>query len=236
MAEPNKLPPEIENRLTKIREQFKPLEISEPKKINYWTQLDLKSLFAIAIIGVSAMVLSLIWWSGSQWTNSTVSDEAQPLINTFEINDNENSKLPSEIYVHIFGDVKNPGVYKLPSGSRVFEAVAAAGGQSNQRTLEINLAEILNDGDQIFIGEESHLTTKGSDTSSKKSSDKQKCVDINSADIAQLDTLPGIGPVMAQKIVDWRTDNGNFKSINQLNEVKGIGSAKYADLEKLVCI
>ena len=102
--------------------------------------------------------------------------------------------------------------------------------------LEINLAQILQDGDQVFIGELSTLSTSGVASNKTQPNQKNSCLNINLADSNALDTLPGIGPVMAQKIIDWREQNGSFKNISDLNKVKGIGAAKYAELEKLVCI
>lgn len=236
MTENIKLPPEIENRLFRIREQLKPLELPESKNYTYLTKLDQKSLLAISVIVLAAVAMSVVWWSGAQWTNSAPNVPQQNTENFFAEQPKQVPNLESIIYVHVFGEVNNPGVYELASGSRVFEAIAAAGGQSNQRLITINLAETLNDGDQIFLGPDSQLTPSKVGIQNKKNKDKKDCIDINTADLAALDTLPGIGPVMAQKIIDWRADNGGFKSISQLNEVKGIGIAKYADIEKKVCI
>ncbi len=230
-----KLPEEVEKRWLQIKEQFSPLELQENNKMVFWSKLDLKSLVAITVIAVSAFIMSFIWWSGSKWKiESEISPEVAESISIEKI-----SMAPSfstEIYIHIYGEVNSPGVYQLPSGSRVFEALEVAGGQSTDRMLEINLAQILQDGDQVFIGELSTLSTSGVASNKTQPNQKNSCLNINLADSNALDTLPGIGPVMAQKIIDWREQNGSFKNISDLNKVKGIGAAKYAELEKLVCI
>ena len=230
-----KLPEEVEKRWLQIKEQFSPLELQDNNKMVFWSKLDLKSLVAIAVIAVSALIMSFIWWSGSKWK---IESETTPEI-AESISIEKISMVPSasaEIYIHIYGEVNSPGVYQLPSGSRVFEALEVAGGQSTDRMLEINLAQILQDGDQVFIGELSTLSTSEVASNKPQPYQKNACLNINLADSSALDTLPGIGPVMAQKIIDWREQNGSFKNISDLNKVKGIGAAKYAELEKLVCI
>jgi len=235
MTSPMKLPEEVEKRWLQIKEQFSPLELQENNKMVFWSKFDLKSLLAIAVIAVSALIMSFIWWSGSKWK---IESETTPEI-AESISIEKISIAPpasAKIYIHIYGEVNSPGVYQLPSGSRVFEALEVAGGQSTDRMLEINLAQILQDGDQVFIGELSTLSTSGVASNKTQPNQKNACLNINLADSNALDTLPGIGPVMAQKIIDWREQNGSFKNISDLNKVKGIGAAKYAELEKLVCI
>ncbi len=235
MTSPLKLPDEVEKRWLVLKDQFKPLELQENNKMVYWAKLDAKSLLAITVIAVSAVILSFIWWSGSKWKidpGMRPESAESLLVEKISIT----PSFSTEIYIHIYGEVNSPGVYQLPSGSRVFEALDLAGGQSTDRILEINLAQILQDGDQVFIGEESLLATNGGSTNKAHTNQKNACININVADSNALDALPGIGPVMAQKIIDWREQNGNFKNISDLNKVKGIGTAKFAELEKLVCI
>jgi len=235
MTSPLKLPDEVEKRWLALKDQFKPLELQDNNQMVYWSKLDSKSVLAITVIAISAVILSFIWWSGSKWK---IDPDIRPelteslLVEKISIT----PPLSAEIYIHIYGEVTTPGVYQLPSGSRVFEAIKAAGGQSTNRILEINLAQILQDGDQVFIGQESLLANSGGSANKAQTNQKNACININVADSNALDTLPGIGPVMAQKIIDWREQNGNFKNISDLNKVKGIGTAKFAELEKLVCI
>jgi competence protein ComEA len=150
-----------------------------------------------------------------------------------------------QLVIHVIGAVVKPGVVHLPDGSRVADAIAAAGGLSATAGLgELNLAQPLVDGTQLKIGTRKHPggwmrdgsgsaasgssgSSGGGSTSAGGQSTK---VSLNSATIEQLDTLPGIGPVTAQKIIDWRKAHGTFTAITELQEVDGIGPKTYADL------
>jgi len=123
------------------------------------------------------------------------------------------------VVVDVEGHVRRPGVKRLPAGSRVIDAIKAAGGVRRHRDLGgINLAAVLTDGQQIVAGGGSRAgpATAGADAA---------MVDLNTADAAALDTLPDVGPVTAQAILDWRDQNGRFTSVEELLEVDGIGDA-----------
>lgn len=171
---------------------------------------------------------------------------------------------PQTVCVHVTGRVKNPGVYNLKPDSRIQDAVHAAGGPASNADLEsINLAQKLEDGMQVYIAKMGEtpkpvvsVVTGG--TSSKSSSSGAKpsssgkaassggtaklskpgsgTVNINTAGDAELQRLPGIGPSMAQRILDYRSENGRFKSIDELDEVKGIGPAKLAKMRPFVAL
>lgn len=148
---------------------------------------------------------------------------------------------PAELVVHVIGSVRRAGVYRLPEGSRVADAIAAAGGLTRTAaTGELNLAQVLSDGTQLKIGTRKRpggwLRT-GSDTESSAGPGTDPAtakLSINTATEAQLDTLPGIGPVTAAKIVAWRTEHGKFTALTELQEVDGIGPKTYADLAERV--
>jgi competence protein ComEA len=132
------------------------------------------------------------------------------------------------VVVDIGGRVKHPGVYTLPTGSRAIDAVKAAGGALPGTDLTtINQAQRLEDGEQIVVGLEQGSATTGSATHPGK-------VNLNSASIQDFDALPGIGPVLASRIVTWRKEHGRFKSVEDLRQVSGVGDAKFADLRPLV--
>jgi competence protein ComEA len=129
-----------------------------------------------------------------------------------------------EIVVDIEGLVTSPGLKTLPAGSRVADAVAAAGGLSSPEAAgAINLAQRLSDGQLITIG-----------VTPIASGDIR--VSINQATVTELDTLPGVGPVMAQRIIDWRTAHQQFSSIEELQEVPGIGPKVFANLKDLISL
>ncbi|MCW2497128.1 helix-hairpin-helix domain-containing protein, partial [Jatrophihabitans sp.] len=127
----------------------------------------------------------------------------------------------------------------------VDDAVRAAGGAAHGvSTVTLNLAAPLHDGDQVVVGEPGVTAgvgaagagAAGAGAGGAASGGTSAPVDLNTATAEQLDALPGVGPVLAQHIVDWRTAHGGFTSIDQLQSVSGIGDAKYADLRSLVSV
>lgn len=148
-----------------------------------------------------------------------------------------------ELWVHVAGAVLHPGVFSLAPGSRVKDAVAAAGGPNADAEISgVNLAAEVADGEQVFVPSRSNPGATGATSSSPGSnggngqkSGSQK-VNINKADAAQLDTLPGIGPSTAEKIIAYRVINGPFKSVEDLQRVDGIGAAKFNQLAPHVTV
>lgn len=231
----NKLPKEVEKRWDQLRDQFQPLEINEKNKLVYLWKFDTKTVVSLLVILLSALALGALWWSSAQWKEIPQTQIGEPKLAEFVVKPVETIS-PTEIYIHIYGDVVKPGVYALAFGARTFQAIEAAGGLTLERMLTLNLAQILNDGDQIFIGDESNLKTSSSTIRSTQTTENEICVNLNSANLSTLETLPGIGPVMGQKILDWRTANGGFKNLLDLKKIKGIGDAKFNDLKQRVCI
>lgn len=148
---------------------------------------------------------------------------------------------PEAIVVHVSGQVSAPGVVTLPAPARVTDAVQAAGGPTDEADLaRINLAEPISDGVHIHVpalGEAFDVTDGGADAGAGAGAttggDDGK-VNINTADQAGLEAIPGVGPVTAQAIIDWRTANGAFTSIDQLVEVRGIGPKTFERLREHV--
>ncbi len=135
------------------------------------------------------------------------------------------------VLVDVVGEVRRPGVVRLPQGARVFEAVAAAGGVRAGHSTSINLARTVVDGEQLVVGggvEAAVSAGPGADSGGR--------ININSATASQLDALPGIGAVLAERIVDYRTQHGRFSNLRDLLKVTGIGDAKYADLAGSITI
>jgi competence protein ComEA len=137
------------------------------------------------------------------------------------------------LVVDVAGAVRRPGLYRLPSGSRIADAVARAGGMSRQAaTASVNLAAPLADGEQVLVPSLAAGAAGGAATDGAASPSAP--VDLNSATVEQLDALPGIGPVTAQKIVDYRTAHGPYTSIDDLDAIPGIGPARIENLRGLV--
>jgi competence protein ComEA len=149
----------------------------------------------------------------------------------------------SGVVVHVVGAVHHPGLVRLPAGSRVVDAVRAAGGvTASARPASVNLARLLVDGEQLVVqrrGSTPLVAAPGpaGPVGSVGSTPAPSApVDLNSATLASLDALPGIGPVLAQRILDWRTAHGRFSSVDELGEVSGIGEATLADLRPVVTV
>ena len=141
---------------------------------------------------------------------------------------------PPRLVIDVAGAVRRPGLYRLPQGSRIADAVARAGGATGKAALDgVNLAAPLADGEQVIVPQ--HVAggaaaapagTTGAPTSGP--------VSLSTATAEQLDALPGIGPVTAQKILDYRLKHGAFHSVDELDAISGIGPAKLDQLRDLV--
>jgi len=136
------------------------------------------------------------------------------------------------IFVNVVGAVRRPGLYRLREGSRVATAVSRAGGPTRSAQLElVNLAALVSDGEQIAVprrGAGGTLVAPGGEAVASGP------VHLNSATLEQLDALPGVGPVTAQKILSYRQEHGAFGSVDELDAVPGIGPARLEQLRELV--
>ena len=155
------------------------------------------------------------------------------------------SALGEELIVDVAGKVRRPGIVTLPPGSRVFDALEAAGGVRGDVDLSsLNLARLLVDGEQVRVPAPGEAGTgPGGGVAASGGAGAPGGpggpggggrISLSTADVATLDTLPGIGPVLAQRIVDWRTANGRFTSVDELGEVSGIGEKLLAQVGPLV--
>lgn len=147
------------------------------------------------------------------------------------------------IVVDVSGKVRRPGIYPLPSGARVADALRAAGGVRTGVDLTgLNRARVLMDGEQVVVGTPpgpqalgaTGGVAAGGAATGAGGGPTTGPVSLNSATVEQLETLPGVGPVLAQHIVDYRTQHGGFRSVGELREVNGIGERRFADIQPLV--
>ena len=166
-------------------------------------------------------------------------------ISSDEASDDSSPKAPAaaEVYVDIDGAVVSPGVYRLKDGARVAQAIDAAGGLTPEADVTgLNRASKVADGQKIYVpkvGEQSANAGGGADgvaAASPGVSDATGLVNINTASASELQTLSGIGPSMAQSIIDERTKNGAFASVDDLMRVSGIGEKKLAKIKDCICV
>lgn len=145
------------------------------------------------------------------------------------------SPIGALVVVHVAGAVRHPGIIELPTGSRVADAIRLAGGALPRADLDLlNLAALVVDGTQILVP--TQVSTGGVAPSPTPSSTSAGIVNLNTADQAALETVPGLGPVKAGAIVAYRTEIGGFTSIDQLLEVTGIGPATLESIRPFVSL
>ena len=147
-------------------------------------------------------------------------------------------KLP-ELYVHVVGEVKNPGLYVVANDGRVVDAIALAGGfTAKAEQSSVNLARLLTDGEQILIlrkGDGSGGGLSGSVGSANALGGVGK-ISLNRSSQSELESLPRVGPALASRIIDWRTANGGFKSVEDLLKVSGFGDKMFASVKGQVTL
>lgn len=172
-------------------------------------------------LAITALFFSLAQGNASPSPKPTIS--LAPMATT-----SPTPSTPSTIVIDVAGKVLHPNIYTLPTGSRAADAIAAAGGALKGVALtDINLAHILFDGEQIVVGAPP-VVTSSSKASGKRGKSSTAIVNINSATAAQLEALAGVGPVMAAKIIAYRTAHGKFTAIDEIAKVPGFGKAKFA--------
>lgn len=172
---------------------------------------------ALTLILVGGLLLSFLFFFQSKPREVDVASA------TDSVSTNSLDPPPdAEVVVDVAGKVAKPGVYRLAQGSRAVDALQAAGGAlPGVSTESINLAHVLVDGEQLLIG-------------TMPSGSQSSLVNINSATAEELDRLPGVGPVLAQRIIAFRQSKGRFRSIEEIKKVPGVGAATFADLKTLI--
>ncbi|MFM8773231.1 MAG: helix-hairpin-helix domain-containing protein [Actinomycetota bacterium] len=182
-----------------------------------------RAVRALAIVlGVVVLAVGYTWWQG----------RARPVVEMPDPSPSASTALTDIVTVHVIGRVRRPGVVTLPFGSRVADAVAASGGlKPGASSGDLNLARVLVDGEQVIVGERRRTSAEATEQPGEPAG---ALLDLNTASAAALEELPGVGPVLAGRIVAWREDNGPFPSVEILGEVSGIGDALLSQLRPLV--
>jgi len=207
--------------------------------------LENKEKIIIAIIGIILIISIIIYFIdkddeeyieiNNEIANIGTEEEIQEEVEEYE-----------EMVLHIVGAVKNPGIVKIKEGSRIVDVIEAVGGITEDAdTSKINLAYIVEDGQKIFIPSITDEITEETEYVTSESGDniivddnegENIMVNINKATQTELETLPGIGPAMALRIIEHREQNGNFENIEEIKNVKGIGDAKFENIKNNICV
>jgi len=188
---------------------------------------------AVLIVFGGFIAVGAVFFALAQGHNSEPAEILIPTVITPSV-----PAIAEVLIVDVSGRVRKPGVYSLDKGSRAIDALNLAGGALPGVNLgDINLAHLLFDGEQIIVGAPRVTYSSGSKSAPKaKAPTAASPLSLNSATLAQLDTLPGIGPVMANRIFAYRKLNGPFMLLEDLKKVSGIGDATFAEISKLVRI
>lgn len=203
-----------------------------------------KIIFIIIIFFMVSIIVYYIYSSINNFESESSMQNDTSAFSTSEDVKNEISEdsEKDEILIHISGSVKNEKVISLPEGSRIQDAINAAGGLTDEADLtNINLAYILEDGEKIYIpkkGEQTDENVDNSNSSLSKNSNnsKQIKVNINKASQEELEKISGIGPSTALKIINYRKENGKFTSKEDIKNVPGIGDIKYENIKDYIYV
>lgn len=211
-----------------------PFSVSNKRKPKPAVVIGIVSV-AVAILCIAGLQIAHALLPGTEFSISKAqTSTSEPIEDT----SSDTPIVEKTIFVHVEGAVAAPGLFELSEGSRVYDAIQAAGGfTEDARHDAVNLARVLTDGEQIIVP-----TTQndgGSDTTPATAASPGTAtgkVNINTADAAALDTLPGIGASTAAKIIADREANGPFKTIEDLKRVSGIGDKKFSQLEGSITV
>lgn len=222
-------------------------------------------IFVVSILIISILFIIYVINKNSEKNmidlNSLIGEEDKTELNSKQeiITNEENSiniinekQSYETIVVHITGEVKKEGVIYLEKGARIIDAIKEAGGETKQADLsQVNLAYELQDGQKLYIpsknekiseyiidesGQSIGESKSSTGLSGNKEDGKNVKVNINTATLEELDNLPGIGPSLAERIIEYREENGKFKSIEDIQNVKGIGESKYNDIKEKIIV
>lgn len=185
----------------------------------------------IAMIIIAVITIGMYIYKQSKEENSFLYYENIDFEDEVNVYENVERK-DDRITIHITGDVNYPGVVVLENGARIVDAIEAAGGETGEADLDkLNLARILNDGDKVYVPNKNDINTEEMILEDESENNKQATININTASIEELIKLPGIGEATATKIVEYRKQNGKFKTIEELKNVAGIGNNKFETIK-----
>jgi len=227
---------EVDDRLRRLADRLTPVPVQESParsapvvEMRTWS---MRAVQALVVLGIAlAVIAAYLWWQGrARDVTLAPPAAAAPLdapggaaAGSAGISGMGLATPSTSVVVDVSGAVRTPGVITVPAGSRVTDAITAAGGALHPRDLDaLNLARPVVDGEQIMVGGAAVVTA------GKPS--------VNAASLEQLDAIAGVGPVLAQRILDFRTAHGPFTSLEQLDEVSGVGQALLARLREALSL
>ncbi len=189
----------------------------------------------LALVLVGVLVVAVLMVVAVTTSGPGPAQEPAPALPVAAASVTSSAAAGEPIVVSVVGRVVEPGLVTLETGARVADALHAAGGPVPGADLgALNLARRLTDGEQLYVGVPPPAGAEPAGATGADPSGAGGQVDLNSASLAELDTLPGVGPVTAERIVDFRERNGRFTTVDQLREIEGIGPARFATLKELV--
>lgn len=202
--------------------------------IYYWK---IYKIYIVIILSILLIMCGIIYKNTVYDTQVVLSDEEIDILEKKE-EPVEEEIVTELITVYVCGSVKTPSNITLSKDARIEDAVRLAGGATEKADLNaINMAQKLSDADMIYVPEKGEtIESAEKNTTGVVSSKTKGKLNINKATIVELDGLPGIGPSIANKIIEYRKSKGEFKSIEELNNVSGIGDKKYDDIKGLITI
>ena len=199
---------------------------------------------------MAAAILMILGFTLGMWYQSLRSvspDESGLVLMENMVDALPNDELPQEpeyLQVYVAGAVSHPGVYSMPTGSRVHEALELAGLLENAEIVGLPMARLIKDEETVLVPYHSEAGPEMSEAQAlnqaikeqEQLSDSRGLVNINTATLNELQQLPGIGPVLAQRIIDYRIRQGGFGDITELRQVSGIGDKRYTDIADLITV
>lgn len=189
-----------------------------------------RRLFLVMLVGAVILASSLFSYWQKHTTPATVSTGNASTEQIASASKSDGGQL----VIYVSGAVNNPGLLKVPAGSRALDAINSAGGLApGADNVKVNMAQSLKDGMHIHVPVVVNANNGVVGTGAAKDTGK---ININTADKSELDKLPGIGPALAERIVDYRQSIGGFKSIEELKKVPGIGEAKFNQLKEKITL
>ncbi|MGN0736156.1 MAG: helix-hairpin-helix domain-containing protein [Anaerovoracaceae bacterium] len=217
----------------KIQNTLKLVNLDSLKTLVLNNKERLKTAALPVIIGAAVL---FFWFYGSGGETPTVTEEKAVNRGETKIETEESALSGAEIYVDIDGEVKSPGVYKVSEGTRLFQVIEMAGGLTESASTEmLNRAEAVYDGQKITVMSKAGYVSDEGNTGSMSGISNGK-VNINMADSVTLQTIPGIGPSKAERIIEYRETNGRFTKTEDIKNVTGIGDKTYDSIKNYITV